>query len=72
MRRLVWPLDRYVFTEWTKIFFATALGFPILLVIIDVTDHLQTYLDRHIPRRQWRRVPTTKRHPQPPTDRVRQ
>ena len=50
MRRLVWPLDRYVFTEWSKIFLSTALGLPILLVIIDLTDHLQSYLDRNIPR----------------------
>ena len=33
-----------------KIFVATALGLPILLVIIDLTDHLQQYLDRQIPR----------------------
>ncbi len=44
------PLDRYVFVEWTKIFLATALGLPFLLVIIDLTDHLQVYLDRSIPR----------------------
>jgi lipopolysaccharide export system permease protein len=47
---LVRPLDRYVFTEWMKIFCATAIGLPILLVIIDLTDHLQTYLTREIPR----------------------
>jgi lipopolysaccharide export system permease protein len=49
MSRLVRPLDRYVFVEWTKIFLSTALGLPILLVIIDLTDHLQSYLDRNIP-----------------------
>ena len=48
MTRLVGPLDRYVFTEWMKIFISTALGLPILLVIIDLTDHLQTYLNRNI------------------------
>ena len=47
---LVRPLDQYVFLEWMKIFCATALGLPILLVIIDLTDHLQTYLTRDIPR----------------------
>lgn len=47
---LVRPLDRYVFVEWMKIFCSTALGLPILLVIIDLTDHLQTYLTREIPR----------------------
>jgi lipopolysaccharide export system permease protein len=39
-----------VFVEWVKIFCATALGLPLLLVIIDLTDHLQTYLSRNIPR----------------------
>ena len=48
--RLVRPLDRYVFTEWTKIFAATAVGLPLLLVVIDLTDHLQSYLDRNLPR----------------------
>ena len=44
------PLDRYVFTEWMKIFVATAVGFPVLLVVIDLTDHLQKYLDQNLPR----------------------
>ena len=48
--RLVRPLDRYVFTEWMKIFVATAVGFPLLLVVIDLTDHLQKYLDQNLPR----------------------
>lgn len=48
--RLVRPLDRYVFVEWMKIFLATALGFPLLIVVIDLTDHLQAYLDRNLPR----------------------
>ena len=47
---LVRPLDRYVFTEWVKIFLATAIGFPVLLVVIDLTDHLQKYLDQNLPR----------------------
>ena len=47
---LVRPLDRYVFTEWLKIFCATAVGLPLLLVVIDLTDHLQRYLDRNLPR----------------------
>ena len=47
---LVRPLDRYVFTEWLKIFLATAVGFPFLLVVIDLTDHLQKYLDQNLPR----------------------
>jgi lipopolysaccharide export system permease protein len=49
--RLFRPLDRYVFGEFWKIFAVTALGFPILLVVIDLTDHVQTYLNRNIPAR---------------------
>jgi lipopolysaccharide export system permease protein len=44
------PLDKYVFLEWLKIFCSTAIGLPILLVIIDLTDHLPQYLQRNIPR----------------------
>ena len=47
---MVRPLDKYVFLEWMKIFCSTAIGLPILLVIIDLTDHLQSYLTRDIPR----------------------
>ena len=49
MRRLVRPLDRYVFSEFWKIFLVTGLGFPILLIVIDITEKLQAYLDRKIP-----------------------
>jgi lipopolysaccharide export system permease protein len=49
IRRLVRPLDRYVFSEFWKIFIVTGLGFPILLIVIDVTEKLQQYLDRKIP-----------------------
>jgi lipopolysaccharide export system permease protein len=48
--RLMRPLDKYVFLEWLKIFCSTAIGLPILLIIIDLTDHLPTYLGRNIPR----------------------
>jgi lipopolysaccharide export system permease protein len=50
MSRIVRPLDRYVFWEWWKIFVVTALGFPLLVIIIDITDHLDTYLSRNLPR----------------------
>jgi lipopolysaccharide export system permease protein len=43
------PLDRYVFAEWWSIFVATALGFPILVIVIDLVDHLTDYLNRNIP-----------------------
>jgi lipopolysaccharide export system permease protein len=48
MRHIVRPLDRYVFSEFWKIFSVTALGFPILLVVIDLADHAHDYLNRHI------------------------
>jgi lipopolysaccharide export system permease protein len=50
LSRIVRPLDRYVFNEIFKIFFGTALGFPILVVIIDLVDNLEKYLNRQIPR----------------------
>jgi lipopolysaccharide export system permease protein len=37
-------LDRYVFSEFWKIFTATALGFPLLITLFDITDHLDKYL----------------------------
>ena len=45
------PLDRYVFKEFWKILVTTALGFPLLLVIIDLTDNLEKYLARNLPNR---------------------
>jgi lipopolysaccharide export system permease protein len=50
MKRIGGPLDRYVFGEWMKIFLSTGIGLPILLVIIDLTDNLQKYLNRKLPR----------------------
>lgn len=49
--RLFRPLDRYVFGEFWKIFSVTALGFPILLCVIDLTDHVESYLNRQVPTR---------------------
>lgn len=48
--RLGRPLDRYVLAEFFRIFFVTALGLPLLLVIIDLTDNLEKYLARELPR----------------------
>src|SRR3954471_8657028 len=45
------PLDRYVFKEFWKIFSVTAVGFPVLLVVIDLTDNLAKYLNANIPGR---------------------
>ena len=46
---LVRQLDRYVFTEFWKIFTATAFGFPLLLIIFDITDNLDKYLAQRLP-----------------------
>ena len=46
--RVVRALDRYVFIEFWKIFVTTAIGFPILVNIIDLTDNLDKYLGQHL------------------------
>jgi len=43
------PLDRYALKEFVKIFIATALGFPLLVTVFDLTDHIDTYLNRNLP-----------------------
>ncbi len=48
MRRLIHPLDRYVLSEFWKIFVPMALGFPLLVIVIDLVDHLDTYLNRNL------------------------
>ncbi|HUQ48922.1 MAG TPA: LptF/LptG family permease [Gemmatimonadaceae bacterium] len=48
MSKTVRALDRYVFTEFWKIFVTTALGFPILVNIIDLTDNLDKYLGQRL------------------------
>jgi lipopolysaccharide export system permease protein len=45
---MVRALDRYVFVEFWKIFVTTALGFPILVNIIDLTDNLDKYIGQHL------------------------
>ncbi|MFN2564312.1 MAG: LptF/LptG family permease, partial [Gemmatimonadaceae bacterium] len=44
------PLDRYVFGEFWKIFAVTAVGFPILVIVIDLTDNLEKYLNKQVSR----------------------
>jgi lipopolysaccharide export system permease protein len=39
-------LDRYFLREWIKIFLMTALGFPLIVILFDLTDRLGTYLGR--------------------------
>ena len=49
-RKIGGPLDRYVFKEFWKILVTTALGCPLLLVIIDLTDNLEKFLARDLPK----------------------
>jgi lipopolysaccharide export system permease protein len=39
-------LDRYFLREWTKIFLACTVGFPLVAVILELTDKLDDYLGR--------------------------
>ncbi|HEX5386917.1 MAG TPA: LptF/LptG family permease [Gemmatimonadales bacterium] len=39
-------LDRYILGQWLKIFALTALGFPLVSIVINVTDSLNKLLDR--------------------------
>ncbi|MDZ7631293.1 MAG: LptF/LptG family permease [Gemmatimonadaceae bacterium] len=48
---LMRALDRYVLKEWLRIFLITSFGFPVMIVIIDLTEKLDTYLQRQIPAR---------------------
>lgn len=49
MRRFVHPLDRYVLSEFWQVLAATALGFPLLVIIVDISEKLDTYLGRDLP-----------------------
>ncbi|MBC8090062.1 MAG: LptF/LptG family permease [Phycisphaerae bacterium] len=42
-RRLITPLDRYVASEFARIFFVTLLGFPLLVIVIDLVEKLRRY-----------------------------
>lgn len=46
--KFITTLDRYVFREFWKIFTATALGFPVLVIVIDLADNLDKYLNRNL------------------------
>jgi len=39
-------LDRYFLREWSKIFLLSALGFPLVAIILELTDKLDEYLSR--------------------------
>ena len=42
-------LDRYVTAEFLRIFAITALGFPVLTILIDLTDHVDRYISKSLP-----------------------
>ena len=44
--RLGGILDRYLLREWSRVFFITALGFPLVVIVIELTDKLDEYLAR--------------------------
>ena len=39
-------LDRYVLRSWVMIFGLTAIGFPVVSIMINMTDNLERLLDR--------------------------
>src|SRR5260370_23406688 len=41
-------LDRYLLSEWLRVLLITLLGFPILVIVIDLTDKLDQYMARGI------------------------
>ncbi|MBX9928670.1 MAG: LptF/LptG family permease [Gemmatimonadaceae bacterium] len=51
-RRLLRPLDRYVLGEFVRIFAATALGFPMIVIVFDLTEKLEKYLARQLAPKQ--------------------
>jgi lipopolysaccharide export system permease protein len=48
LNQFIRPLDRYVFVEWAKIFVSTAVGVPALMVMMDLTGKIQTFLGRNL------------------------
>ena len=43
-------LDRYFLREWIKVFGITVIGFPLVVIVFDVTDRLGMYLGRGLSR----------------------
>jgi lipopolysaccharide export system permease protein len=43
-------LDRYLVREWLRVFLITLVGFPILVIVIDLADNLDKYLGRGVTR----------------------
>jgi len=46
VRLLRSTLDRYVLASWLRIFVLTALGFPLIAIVINLTDNLRGMLSR--------------------------
>jgi LPS export ABC transporter permease LptG len=57
-RRRLWSmthlrrLDGYVLQSWNRIFVLTALGFPVVSILINLTDNLNRLLDRGLSMRE--------------------
>lgn len=47
-RSFITPLDRYVASEFARIFGVTLLGFPVLVFVIDLVDNLRKYTERKL------------------------
>jgi lipopolysaccharide export system permease protein len=45
-------LDRYILSSWMRIFVLTSLGFPLVSIMINLTDNLSKLLDRGLTVRQ--------------------
>lgn len=43
-------LTRYILREWLKVVGVTALGFPVIVIAVDLTDNLSRYLARGLSR----------------------
>ncbi len=41
-------LDRYLLREWLKIFLVTTIGFPLVVILFEITDKLDEYLMRDL------------------------
>lgn len=41
-------LDRYVLAQWVKVFLLTTFGFPLIVILIELTDDLDKYLAKEL------------------------
>lgn len=47
-RRFITPLDKYIASEFTRIFMVTIMGFPVLVFVIDLVDNLRKYQEKKL------------------------